>query len=119
MAGKTGTYVFIASLVMCLLSISISFALAVSGNSFAKTTMARIIATFGGASLKRQAMLACPSLENYPKDDSDSLDYISGAKTCPDVVIREPPTKSGIQPNVGSVTRTITGTVTPGTRSGL
>jgi hypothetical protein len=119
MAGKTGTYVFIASLVMCLLSIAISFALAVSGNSFAKTTMARIIATFGGASLKRQAMLACPSLESYPKDDSEALDYISGSKTCPEVVIRDTPAKSGIPPNIGSVTRTITGTGTPGSRSGL
>lgn len=108
MAGGTATYVFIASLVMCILSISISFVLVVTGNAFAKATLARIIASLGGASLKRQAMRECPSLEQYPKDDEEALDYISGAKTCPDVVIREPPTKSGIQPNVGSVTRTIT-----------
>lgn len=125
MAGKTGTYVFMGILAMCLFSVCISLSLVFTGNSFAKTTLARMIATFGGASLKRQAMLACPSLESYPKDDSEALEYISGSKTCPEVVIRDTPAKSGIPPNIGSVTRTITGTGTPvtpgtsGTGSGL
>lgn len=108
MAGKTGTYVFMGLFAMCLLSVCISLSLVFTGNSFANTTLARMIAAFGGASLERQAMQKCPSLESKPRKE-EALDYISGSKECPKVVIRDEPRRSGIPPAIGSLTVTRTG----------
>lgn len=117
MAGKTGVYVSMGILCLCMLSICSSLSLILSGNSLAVSILARMMATFG-ISLSDQAKTICPSLRSNPKD-ADALDYITGKKECPEVPITDSNASgSGIPPTSGATTTTSWSSGASGTRSG-
>lgn len=103
--AKTGVYIFIGLLLVICISLCSSISMIATGNKIASSSMARIMALFGGPSLAEQAQTICPSLVTKP-NDQEAIEYITGNKTCPPVQIQTTP---------GSVTGSaVTGSVVTG-----